>query len=89
VGADHDRGTVVDVVERVDGLDAELLEVADDALVVDDLSEGMGGLARSGRFLRLVDRLADAVTEPGPLRHADLFDCSHASIIARGAPKPA
>ena len=42
VGADDDGRAVVDVVERVDGLDAEPLEVADHALVVDDLAEGMG-----------------------------------------------
>jgi hypothetical protein len=48
----------------------------------------MGGLARGRRFLRLVDRLADAITEPCPLRHADFLDCSHMLIIAREAPKP-
>ena len=67
VGADDDRRAVIDVVERVDGLDAEALEVVDDALVVDDLAEGMRRLAGGRGLLGLVDRLADAVAEPGPL----------------------
>ena len=45
VGADDDRGAVVDVVERLDGLDAQVLELADDAVVVDDLAEGVRRLA--------------------------------------------
>ena len=53
VGADDDRRAVVDVVERFDGLDAEILEVADHALVVDDLAEGMGRLAGGGASLAL------------------------------------
>ena len=84
VGADDDGRAVVDVVERLDRLDAEVLEVADDALVVDDLAEGMRRLAGRRRFLRLVDRLANAVAEAGALRDADFFDRSHGSIIARG-----
>ena len=64
VRADHDGRAVVDVVEAVDGLDARRLQVADDALVVDDLAERMGRLARRRRFLGLVDGLADAVAEP-------------------------
>ncbi len=84
VGADDDRRAVVDVVERLDRLDAQVLEVADDALVVDDLSEGMRRLAGGRRLLRLVDRLANAVAEPGALRDADFLDRSHAPIIARG-----
>ena len=84
VGADDDGGAVVDVVERFDGLDAEVLEVADDALVVDDLAEGMRRLAGGRRLLRLVDRLANAVAEAGALRDADFLDRSHAPIIARG-----
>ena len=78
VGADDDRRAVVDVVERLDGLDAEVLEVADDALVVDDLAEGMRRLAGGRRLLGLVDRLANAVAEAGALRDADFLDGSHA-----------
>ena len=88
VGADDDRGAVVDVVERLDGLDAEVLEVADDALVVDDLAEGVRRLAGGRGLLGLVDRLAHAVAEAGALRDADLLDGSHASIIARGSAVP-
>ena len=84
VGADDDRGAVIDVVERLDGLDAEVLEVADDALVVDDLAEGMRRLAGGRRLLGLVDRLANAVAEAGALRDADFLDGSHGPIIARG-----
>ena len=84
VGADDDGRAVVDVVERFDRLDAEILEVADDALVVDDLAEGMRRLAGGRRFLGLVDRLANAIAEAGALRDPDFFDHSHASIIARG-----
>ena len=84
VGADDDRRAVVDVVERLDGLDAEGLEVADDALVVDDLAEGMRRLAGGRRLLGLVDRLANAVAEAGALRDADFLDRSHVPIIARG-----
>src|SRR6185312_3009328 len=84
VGADDDGCAVVDVVERLDGLDAEVQEVADDALVVDDLAEGMRRLAGGRRLLRLVDRLANAVAEAGALRDADFLDGSHGSIIARG-----
>ena len=88
VGADDDRRPVVDVVERFDRLDAEVLEVADDALVVDDLAEGMRRLAGGRRLLRLVDRLANAVAEPGALRDADFLDRSHGPIIARGPGDP-
>ena len=41
VGADDDGGAVIDLVERIHGPDAEVLEVADDALVVDDLAQGV------------------------------------------------
>ena len=88
VGADDDGGAVVDVVEGLDRLDAELLEVADDALVVDDLAEGVRRLAGGRGLLGLVDRLAHAVAEAGPLRDADFLDGSHASIIARGPSRP-
>ena len=84
VGADHDGGAVIDFVERVDGLDAERLEVADDALVVDDLAEGMRRLAGGRGLLGLVDRLAHPVAESGALRDPDFFDHSHGPIIARG-----
>ena len=84
VRADDDRGAVVHVVELLDGLDAEDLQLAHDALVVDDLSEGMGGLAGGRGLLGLVDRFADAVAEPRPLGDADFLDRIHASIIARG-----
>jgi hypothetical protein len=69
---DDDRGTVVDVIERFDRLDAEVLEIADDPLVVDDLPEGMRRLAGGRGLLGLVDRLAHSVTKAGPLRDADL-----------------
>ena len=88
VGADDDGRAVVDVVERFDRLDAEILEVADDALVVDDLAEGMRRLAGGRGFLGLVDRLAHAVAEAGALRDADFLDRSHGSIIARGPSRP-
>ena len=84
VRADDDGGAVIDVVERVDGLDAEVLELADDAVVVDDLAEGVRRLAGGRGLLGLVDRLADAVAEAGALGDAELLDGSHASIIARG-----
>ena len=86
VGADDDRGAVVDVVERFDRPDAEVLEVAHDALVVDDLAEGMRRLAGGRRLLGLVDRLADAVAEPGALRDADFLDGSHANDYRTGLP---
>ena len=89
VGADDDRCAVIDLVEGFDRLDAEILEVADDAFVVHDLPEGVRGLAGSGGFLGLVDRLAHAVTESRPLRDADFLDHTHGWIIARGASKPA
>ncbi len=38
VRPDHDGRAVVDVVQRLDALDADLLEVADHALVVHDLA---------------------------------------------------
>ena len=70
---DHGRA-VVDVVERVDGLDAEGLQVLDHALVVDDLAEGVRLLARRAGLLGHVDRLADAVAEARALRDSDLGD---------------
>ena len=85
VGADHDGRAVIDVVERLDGLDAQPLEVADHALVVDDLAEGVRRLAGGRRLLGLVDRLADAVAEAGPLRDPDLRRFPYGSSIA-GAP---
>ena len=69
----------------LDRLDAQVLEVADDALVVDDLAEGMRRLAGGRRLLRLVDRLANAVAEPGALRDADFLDGSHASDYRTGS----
>ncbi len=89
VGADHDGRAVVDVVERVDGLDPELLEVADHALVVDDLAEGVRRLARGAGLLGHVDRLANAVAEARPLRDLDLGDradsCAH---VGTSIPRP-
>ena len=84
VGPDDDRRAVVHIVELLDGLDTEDLQFADDTLVVDDLSEGMGGLAGGRGLLGLVDRFADAVTEPRPPGDADVLDRIHAPIIARG-----
>src|SRR5439155_26127491 len=70
-------------VEGLDGLDPEPLEVRDHALVVDDLAEGMGRLARGAGLLGLVDRLAHAVAEAGSPGDPDLPDGSHdGSIIA-------
>src|SRR4029453_9407686 len=86
VGPDHDRCAVVDVVERLDGLDAEPLEVADDALVVDDLAQRVRQLAGGRRLLGLVDRLADAVAKAGPLRDSDGFDGSHTGSSIACAP---
>src|SRR5829696_3761935 len=89
VGPDHDRGSVIDVVERLDRLDPEPLEIGDHALVVDDLAEGMGRLASGAGFLCLVDRLADAVAEAGAPGDPDLPNASHnGSIIAWGARDP-
>src|SRR6185503_17387296 len=72
VGADDDCGAVVDVVERVDGLDTEGLEIPDHALVVHDLAERMGRLALGTGLLGLVDGLAHAVAEARPLGDPDL-----------------
>ena len=54
----------------------------DDALVVDDLAEGMRRLAGGRGLLGLVDRLADAVAEAGALGDADApgrFPCARLS----------
>src|SRR4029079_1018558 len=83
VGADDDPRSVVDIVEGFDGLDAQVLQVADDALVVDDLTEGVRRLARGRSLLGLVDRFPHAIAEAGALRDPDLFDLSHGPIIAR------
>ena len=88
VGPDDDRRAVVDVVEGLDRLDAEILQVADDALVVDDLAEGMRRLAGGRGLLGLVDRFSYAITEPGALRDPDFLNDSHVSIIARGTLRP-
>ena len=88
MGADDDRRAVVDVVEGVDGLDAEVLELAHDAVVVDDLAERVRRLAGGRGLLGLVDRLANAIAEAGALGDADFLDGSHASIIARGPVRP-
>ena len=81
VGSDDDCSAVVDVVERVHGLDAEQLELGDHTLVVDDLPQRVRGLAGGRRLLGLVDCLAHAITESGPLCDADLFDGSHVNAI--------
>ena len=87
VGADDDRRAVVDVVERLDAPDAEVEQVLDHALVVDDLPEGVRRLAGRGRLLGLVDRLAHAVAEAGALRDSDGLDGSHtASMFAHVRP---
>ena len=82
VGPNHDGGTVVHVVEGLDGLDPEALEIGDHALVVDDLAEGMGRLASGAGFLGLVDRLAHAVAEAGASGDPDLPDASHTSRLS-------
>ena len=84
VGPDDDSGAVVDIIERVDGLDAEVTKLAYDAIVVDHLAQRVRGLAGRGRLLGLVDRLANAIAEARAVGDADLLDGSHASIIARG-----
>ena len=53
------------------------LEVADHALVVDDLAEGVGRLPAGGGLLGLVDRLAHAVAEAGALGDPDVSNGSH------------
>ena len=68
---------VVDLVERVDGLDPLGLQRGDDALVVDDLAERVRPLAGRGRFLGLVDRLAHAVAEPGAPGDSDFSNVTH------------
>ena len=83
VRADDDRRAVIDVVEGLDRPDAHRLEVRDDALVVDDLAQGVRQLAGGRRLLGLVDRLANAVAEPGALRDPDRFDGSHLTIKYR------
>ena len=89
VGPDDDRRAVVDVVEGLDRLDAQPLEIADHALVVDDLAEGMGRLTGGRRLLGLVDRLAHAIAEAGALRDANLTNGAHLSaIIALVVSKP-
>ena len=84
--ADHDRCAVIDVVERIDGLDAEPLEIGDDALVVDDLPERVRRLAGRGRLLGHVDGLAHAIAETRPLGDPDLFDGSHVDSIIPWGP---
>ena len=85
VGADDDRGALLDVVEAVDAADALVAQLGDDALVVDDLAERMGRLAGGRGDAGGVDRLADPVAEAGPARDADLVDVSHVgSSIAPG-----
>ena len=88
VGADDNGRTVVDVVESFDRLDAEVLELAHDAVVVDHLSERVRRLAGGRGLLGLVDRLANAIAEPGALGDADFLDGSHAWIIAWGPVQP-
>src|SRR5207249_10143407 len=75
--ADDDGRPMIDVVERLHGPDAERLEIGDDALVVDDLAEGVRRLAGRGRLLGHVDRLADTVAEAGPVGDADLSNGAH------------
>src|SRR3954469_11133140 len=77
VGPDHDRRPTIHVVERLDRLDAEVLEVANDTLVVDDLAERVGRLAGGGRLLRFVDRLPHAVAEARARGDVEGFDGSH------------
>ena len=68
---------MIDVIERVDGPDAEVLELRNDTLVVHDLAERVRELAGGRCLLGLVDRLANAVTEAGPLRDADFPNGTH------------
>ena len=81
---DHDGGPMIDIVERLDGPDTQRFEVGDDPFVVDDLTERVRRLARCGRFLGLVDRLAHAIAEARALRDVDLGDGAHLGFsIAR------
>jgi hypothetical protein len=50
MGANDDRGALEDLVQRVDGLDSLCLQLRDDALVMDDLAEGV----RTSRTLPIV-----------------------------------
>ena len=86
VGADHDRRSGVDLVEAVDRADALRHELLDDALVVDDLAEGMRLLALCGGHLGVIDGFPDAIAEARAARDDDLIDGSHVQAsIARGA----
>ena len=77
----------VDLVERVDGPDALRLEFGDHAFVVDDLAERVRRLALARRQLGVVDRLANAVAEPGALGDEDLFHACHLTF-EYGMPPP-
>ena len=61
----------------------------DDALVVDDLAEGMRRLAGGRGLLGLVDRFSHAVAEAGALRDPDFLDRSHAFDYRTGSPRQA
>ena len=86
MGADHDRRSGVDLVEAVDRADALRLELLDDALVVDDLAQGVRLLALGGGHLRVVDGFSHAIAEARAACDDDLIDGSHVQAsIARGA----
>ena len=85
VGADDDGRAVVDVVERRRRSRTPICwRSRIDALVVDDLAEGMRRLAGGRRLLGLVDRLAHAVAEAGALGDPDVLTVPIGSMIAQG-----
>ncbi len=67
----------VDLVELLDADDALLAQLADDALVVDDLAERVRLLALGGADARGIDGLAHAIAEAGAAGDADFGDGSH------------
>jgi hypothetical protein len=58
-------------------MDPLRLQLRDNSFVVDDLPERMRPLAGRRGFLRLVDRLANPIAEPGAPRDPDLSNVTH------------
>ncbi len=63
VGADDDRRPLRDLLRRVHHTHAQVLQIGNDALIVDDGAQHDAGPAALGGFLRHMHRPADPVAE--------------------------
>ena len=79
--ADHHRRTLLHLIKALNVLNAALMQVSNQPLVVHHMAERMGRLPLRTRKLRLINRLADAIADASAAGDTDALNASHAAII--------